>query len=60
MAPGRRLFRLHLVLHYLRRFQMAQPFRMVRGYHLYRANLDRLTRPLFRKDLLFHLVLDFH
>ena len=60
MARGRRLFRVLLGPRYLRQFQMAQPFRMVRGHHLYRANLGLLTRPLFRKDLLFLTDPDFH
>ena len=28
-------------------------FHLVRGHHLYRANLDFLNRPLFRTDRLF-------
>ena len=64
---GRRLFRVHLVLHFhldfrlhlpllkVRHFHLVRPhldYLMVRGHHLYRANLDFLTHPLFRKDLL--------
>ena len=60
MAQGRRLFRVHLDLHYLRRFQMAQPFRMVRGHHLFRVVLVNLNRPLFRKDPHFLMVRHLH